>query len=315
MGAPGFGENAWIGFGEETTYGGAATRTKFIEILSENIRMVKPVIPRGSLRTAGRRYFIPGKKSVEGGFRTELLYEGFEKLFKHLFGTSATSALSGGAFQHTFSLAAQPPIGLTIEVNRDLCAWVYEGCQIASMSFENAVDGVVQIALELLGEDETTAAASSPNWPGDKPVHWGQLSTLTFGAYTLAAENARWNFAQTLAGDRYKLGTRTRKGLGRGGRRVVNGSFTAEFEDVTLYNDFLAETERALTVKYAGATIGAGNTYALTVTFPRIVIVGEPPAVAGPGPIKETFNFEAFYDVTNTLDEIAAVLVNTTTTI
>lgn len=320
---PGYGENSWVGFGEETTWGTGVTRTKFIEILSENIRFVKPLNQRASLRTASRRYYIPGKQSVEGSVRTELLYEGFEKLFKHALGTAADSALAGGAYLHKFTIAAQPPVGLTIEVNRDACAFVYDGCQVQGVTLENAVDGTVLFSMDVLGESETTAAASTPTFPGDKPIHWAQITTITAGSYTFAAEVGRVTIANTLAADRYKLGTKTRKGIGRNGRRIVSGSFTIEFEDVTQYNAFLADTEQAVTITWTGATIGSGNSYALSLSMPRCVLSGDTPAVAGPGVIKQTVNFDAYYAPSGSAtgtgpwgvaaqDEITVCLVNTT---
>jgi Phage tail tube protein len=292
---PGYGENSWIGFGEETTWGTPVTRTKFVEILSENIKFVKPLNQRASLRSASRRYYIPGKQSVEGSIRTELLYEGFEKLLKHAMGAGADSALAGGAYLHKYTIAAQPPTGLTIEVNRDVCAFVYAGCQIQSITLENAVDGTVQCSLDILGEDEVTAAASTPTFPADKPVHWAQVTTVTAGSYTVVAESLRLTIAETLAADRYRLGLKTRKGIGRNGRRVVSGSFVAEFEDVTQYNAFLGDTEQAVTITWTGAVIASGNSHALSLPMPRCVLSGDTPAVGGPGVIKQTINFDAYY--------------------
>ena len=312
--ATGFGQNVWAGFGEESSYGTPVTRTKFVEIVSENIRLVKAPVKRGPLYDEAQRYWIPGRKSVEGGVRAEMLYEGFELPLKHLLGAGVTSSLGSGAYQHTFTPTLQPPTALTIEVNRDVASFVYHGCQIQSVTLENAVDGVVQFAMDVLGEDETTAIASTPSFPGDKPIHYAQTVTITAGSDTVQAESVRLTIANALAGDRYKLGSRLRRGLGRGGKRVVSGSFVAEFEDFTQYNNYVSETEKALTISWQGGLISGSNYYKLTCSLPRVLITGDTPTVGGPGPIKASVNFDAFY-VPGAADELTVMLVNTVASI
>jgi Phage tail tube protein len=294
---PGYGENSWIGFGEETVWGTPVPRTKFIEILSENVHFISPSVPRAVLRGASRRYVIPGKRSVEGSVRAELLYDGLEKLFKHALGSDSVEDLGGGTYRHTFTVADQPPTGLTLEINRDICAFVYEGCQVQSLTLENAVDGTVQLAFDFLGENETTGAASVPTFPADNPVHWAQIvpALVTRGAVAVPVSNIRVSVADTLAADRYRLGTKTRKGIGRNGRMIVSGSFSCEFEDVTQYNAFLGDTESAVTISWTGPIIGGTLTnYNLSITMLRTVLSGDTPMVAGPGPIQITFNFDAY---------------------
>jgi hypothetical protein len=75
------------------------------------------------------------------------------------------------------------------------------------------------------------------------------------------------------------------------GRSNLTGSITAFFEDATLLEKFLNETESALVFTLLDP---AGNSY--TVTLPRIKYTGGQPDVSGQGAITLSLPFQAIRD-------------------
>lgn len=77
------------------------------------------------------------------------------------------------------------------------------------------------------------------------------------------------------------------------GRSNVSGQVTAYFENSTLLDKFINETESSIVFELPD---GAGNQY--TVTLPRIKYTGGQPDVDGEGPITLSMPFQALLDAT-----------------
>ena len=75
------------------------------------------------------------------------------------------------------------------------------------------------------------------------------------------------------------------------GRSKLTGSLTARFEDETLLEKFLDETESSITLTLADAA-----TNELEISLPRIKYTGGTPDVGGEGPVTIALPFEALYD-------------------
>src|SRR5262245_57998791 len=116
----GFGTNAWLGWGQESTYGTGVVPAKWIEIMEESIEGKQSYISKPTLRSASLTQRVKSKKSVEGSFKFNFGFEGAEQLLKHALGSVGT--VGAGPYVHTFSLANVLPTGLTFEVNRDQAA-------------------------------------------------------------------------------------------------------------------------------------------------------------------------------------------------
>jgi len=311
--ALGLGLHSWAGIGEESTYGTLVARTKFLEIVSENIKVESPRTPRDTLTGASRKYYRPGKIAVAGDIVHELGYEGAELLFKHLFGSVASvQQAATAAYKHSFTLADAPPVGLSVEINKgDVSGFFYEGCHIGELKLAQAVDEPLQAAWSIIGQAETRGAKSTPTFPTDRPADWDDVITATIGGVTIGLKSMELTFNNALADDRYILGSRDRKGIGRGAARAVSGSLVAEFETLTEYEYFTDEDEKVLIFTWRGALIASTFYHQIDLTLNRAIFVGETPEVGGEGPMEVTLNFEAFYDVAGAKDEIAVDITNT----
>jgi hypothetical protein len=311
--ATGFGLNSWLAFGEESTYGTAVARTKWLEITEESIAAKQSIISKPALRQVSASNRVQSKKDVGGAFSFQAMFEGMEKIIKHAMGTVA--AVSGaGPYTHAFSLASALPAGLTIEVVRDAAAiggssaFLYEGCQISKLTLKQGIEDFLMVEAEVIGEDFSLVAATATSFTTFNGIDWSMLTTSTLNGASIKLQAWEMTIENGLAADRFKLGQRIRLGLGRAQTRKISGKLTAEFEQVTEYNLFAAQTTLVpLVIGYDNGLGGASNKQ-FTFTLPKVAIQGDPPKVADQGPIKMEISFDAFQNAAQN-DEMTATLI------
>lgn len=309
--ATGFGHASWIGFAPETTYGTYVAPTKFLELISENVKGEHSMLSRPSLRFAGPQHVVQSKKSVSGGFEFDVSYAGPEFLFKNALGTNTTTG--AGPYTHTMTTAAALPTGISLHINRDSAsvggssAFKYEGCQITKLTLTQKMEENLRCRVEVLGEDWDNIAVATPTFPTFTRADYTHFSCTIAGAAVNVVE-AEWTIENVLAAERYKLGSRLRRGLGRGGQRKITGSLTFEFEQLTEYNFYknLSANEIILT--------WSSSPNSITITNPISYITGSDPEITDAAPIHWKCGFETFINTTET-DQCSFVVVNNVSTI
>jgi hypothetical protein len=90
----------------------------------------------------------------------------------------------------------------------------------------------------------------------------------------------------------FVLGNRNAAGI-TSGRSNLTGTLSAFFQDTTLFNKFVNETESSVEI-----VLGNGTTKSYTILIPRLVYSGSDTAVSGEGPISLSMPFQALYDST-----------------
>ena len=89
------GVDASIGFGEESTFGSAVSRSHWRPLISSSLTRTIEKVPRPTLRvgTAGamRRSSYVQSDNAGGSFSIEASYESIGLLLKHLLGTATTT--------------------------------------------------------------------------------------------------------------------------------------------------------------------------------------------------------------------------------
>ena len=117
--------------------------------------------------------------------------------------------------------------------------------------------------------------------------------------------------------ERHDLGSGTIKEPVRVNKQVISGSFTAEFDDTEIYALFAARAASKLELLYDGDTalytIDSGQVYSLHLTLPTIFYQAGQKPVSGMGPIIQSFQFQAVYDVDNDTHALSIALVNSDT--
>jgi hypothetical protein len=312
----GFGHAAWIGFGIESTYGTAVARTKFFEFDSESLDFKMGFTPKSSVRGADNSYnrAVKTKKEVSGTVDFAVSYSNMEVLFKHALGTNNTTG--AGPYTHAITLAAALPTGLSIEVNRDAAnlgagsSWLYEGCQIDSMTLSHEPEGFLMASFELVGEDSSNTTISTPTFATFDGISWDEL-VVTLNGVTIDVSSYELKLSNNLAKDRFKLGSRVRKGLGRSGPREVTGTLKMEYDAKTISDYFRVNSETLIGALIFTYTSG---TKSLVINVPYALFTGKDPAVDNAGPIPIELSFRGYGIVTDN-SSLFMTFVNSVTTV
>lgn len=316
--ATGFGSNAWLGFAEESTYGTYVSPTKFLEITEENVIGEQSWIPKNTLRSASQSQKVRSKKNVSGSFKANLGFTGFERIFKHALGSSATTG--AGPYTHTASLASALPVGLSLHVNRDAdavgtgSAFKYEGCQITKLTLAQEVEAIATIEVEILGEDFGNVNVATPTFPTFEQCDWESFSLFIGGNIDdyVQVKNFEISIENQAADDRYVLGSRIRVGVGRSGPRKISGKFGMEFASLALYTEWANLSDVATIVAKWDNGLSGSSQRKIEISAEAVIQSGSP-AVSDPGPIVVEFTFEGFSSSANS--ELSVVSINGTSTI
>lgn len=306
------GQNSWLGIGAESIYGTAVARSKFVELSSESLKYKTGKVQRPSLRGLSANRTVPMKKGVEGSFGIQLPFSGAEVLIKHMLGSVATSG--AGPYTHDFSLAAALPVGLSLEVNRDSAniggssSFLYEGCQISKWTLKQEPEDFLMLECEVIGEDGSLVAVSTPTFATWDGIHWGDFTSATINSVATPIHGFEISGDNTLAADRFKLGSLTRRGLGRGGPRQITGSLTAEFDALTLHTLYRDQTGFSIVLLYTSGS----KTF--TVTLANVRFEGEDPSIENSGPIMLKLPFRAYLSAAEG-DELTMQLVNSVSSV
>jgi hypothetical protein len=315
----GFGHGAWLGFAPEVTFGTGVSPSQYLRILESNFGLEQRQLSKPSLGMVSKFAKVKSKKKVSGGFKGQFGFNGFETLLKHMCGASpTTSTPSAGVYQHIFGLGSSMLTGLTFHVNPDAAnvgtAFQYEGCQIEKVTFKQSMEDFMEFSLEVQGEDEQEVAVATPSFPTFVGVDYAMNTVLTVGGSAVEADMAELTFENALAGDRGKLGSRLRKGIGRSGVRSITGKLEMEFDGVTHYDRFRSLEDVAIVITFVGAVISGGHSYTLTFSLPVCNLFGAKIDIKEAGPIRLPLEFEAF-GTTAGNDEMTITLKNTTATV
>lgn len=320
---PGYGYQSFLGFTAETVWGSKVSpTTKFLELLPGGDRLKKdspPLISQGlnELSIHRARKVRKGAVTAGGSVEFEIPYSGGELLFKHLFGKVATTGT--GPYTHVFTLSPADwlaLVGLTMESRTDHAtanSFFYEGALLPAGSFSVGLDGYWRASAEVAAEDETTGSPSTPTFSAAPLANFyddGSGSGLTFNAAGYDVTNFSLDLNLGLQTDRRYLGSRLIK-KPTPGRDAYNalGRFRAVFENLNAYNDFVAQTERALVVKSVGDAI-SGGFYSLQFDVAVGILTQARPVAEDRGVIHADYGFQGFYDGTNR--ELKMTLVNST---
>lgn len=243
--------------------------------------------------------FRGGANQVQGDIGFELSYGTLDSLLEAaLFGAwdsdtpaLGTDQLKVGVTRKSFSflrhfadLAAGKPYLL------------FTGCEVSSLSLSIAANAMVTGTLSVLGQAMTVSATAPASSTYIDPTETDPVDSFTGalleGGVSIAVITEVQLTLENGLESRYVVGSRDsiRPSVGRSN---VNGTITAYFENTTLLEKFLDETESSIQLDLPDAD---GNN--LRIVIPRIKYTGAPPDVSGEGPITLALPFQALLDET-----------------
>lgn len=178
-------------------------------------------------------------------------------------------------------------------------ARLFTGMAVSQASFSLAPNQMVNTTFSFVGstgsitQEQRTITAASTNQPFD--AYAGSLDVGdTGGALNEVTAITSIDFTVNNGlNPTFVIGSASTPQL-EYGRAEVEGTITAYFEDQTLYNRFLNETETSLQVDIQDP--GATNTY--TFFFPKVKFNGGDAPVENPQSRMITIPFVALYDTT-----------------
>ena len=232
-----------------------------------------------------------GNKQAGGSIEVDLRKGDFDELFESAFlNTYSTNVLKIGTTPKYFSFE---------DAANDIAQFrLFTGMAVSSLNVSIAPNQMVTGTFDLVGKTMTQAAttastggaptASSTNAPFDS-----YSGTITDGGSGLAiVTSLDFSLTNSFA-PTFVIGSDSAQQL-EFGRAVVEGTMTVYYEDETLINKFLNETESALSVSVDDPT--GASTY--TFDFPRVKYNGAAVPVQNPASRLITIPFVSLFDTT-----------------
>ena len=235
-----------------------------------------------------------GTRTVGGNIEVDLrkgVYDDF--LESAMFGTWATNVLKVGSTVKSFSIE---------EASEDIAQFrLFTGCVVNQLSVDVRPNQNVKTTFDLVGKDMTIAGtsvdavktAAAANQPHDSFSGFIKLGNAGSAGTTSTVITAMNFSLSNDLGPTFTVGALTTPQL-EYGRAMVSGELTAYFEDATLINRFLNETETAVELQVGSPTATSSYNF----LFPRVKFDG---AKLGLNTLKSrtiTIPFVALYDTT-----------------
>ena len=232
-----------------------------------------------------------GNRQVAGDIAVDLRdgdYDAF--LESAMLNTWSTNVLKVGTTPKFFSVE-----DYAVDIDQ---ARVFTGLAVSTMGISLAPNQMVTTTFGMVGKDMTIGAvektqdAASGAAPFD--AYSGDISIGNVGGAAPVAIVTSLDFTLTNSfAPTFVIGDASAPSL-EYGRADVEGTLTAYFEDASLINRFLNETETEIEVSVDDPT--GANSY--TFTFPRVKINSADVGVDGPTSRMISMSFVALYDAT-----------------
>jgi hypothetical protein len=232
-----------------------------------------------------------GNRQVAGDIAVDLRDADYDAFLESaMLNTWATNVLKVGTTPKFFSIE---DYAADIDQSR-----VFTGCSVSSMAISLAPNQMVTTTFSMVGKDmvisgtEKTQDASSGAAPFD--AYSGDIAIGNVGGSSAVAIVTSLDFTLNNSyAPTFVIGDDSAPSL-EYGRAEVEGTLTAYFEDASLINRFLNETETEIEVSVDDPT--GGNSY--TFLFPKVKINSADVGVDGPTSRMISMSFVALYDAT-----------------
>jgi len=288
------GSRSRLAFGVESTFGSAASSYTNLPFNTHSLNLSKERVAGNEIQPDRMpRVDRHGNKSVAGDVAVDLRDTAYDSLIE----SAMLSAFSTGVIK-----VGTTPKFLTLEdYAADIDqARLFTGCSVSTMSVSMAPNQMVSATFGMVGKDmtisgtEKTVAAGGVGEPFD--AYSGALKVADvdgIGAASALSIITSVDFTVTNSfSPTFVVGSDSAPAL-EFGRAEVEGTVTAYFEDLSLVNRFLNETESAIEVSVADPS---ANT--MTFLFPRVKFNAADIPVDGPTSRVVTLPFVALYDDT-----------------
>lgn len=303
--AGGYGAKSFVGWAEEPTWGTGVAATKFAELVSEGVEVIRDRVPRETVRNLHVREdaFYDEKFGGAGPFVIEANYVGMLRLIEHLFGDASgvtTNPDPGVRWRHTFGLTdtLKAGKGLSVHVNTDVDSGGtpqrrYVGVKLNKAKFTFDPKKNVQIEFGAVAKDYSSIAAVSPTFPGSTLYIGGNQTIIEIDDVARQCDLVTFEVDNAMDVDKRVLGSKQIAEPVRGDERpVISGEITVDAEAADL-SKFDAGTLFKFEAIATGAALGGSGNYQFTLVALKCAVTGDPYHITTPGKVKSVIPFRA----------------------
>jgi hypothetical protein len=319
------GNDARFGLAKETTYGTRATPTRFLPLTSMGLgytfnRYFSPALGQGRWARPSVITTSAGSGSLAG----DVPSTGFGYLLQGLHGNTVTPVQQGAttAYLQTHTLDTAPSKSYTIQQqtppvsSSTLVPLDFYGCVFGGITLSWAAAGVLSYEIPVMSREVNTAQTLATY---TAPSAWDLFSfkggSISIGGSPEAnvVGNGSVTLGFSLRDDAFALGS---SGLMaqpvETDKPTAEGTFTADFNDLSNFNRVTNNTSADVLLKFEGATIASTYKYTLQVLIQDCVFNSPAPTVTGPGPISQDVTFSS---ASTTGDPVIITYISTDVTV
>lgn len=283
-------------YGTTPTASPSFTRVRHTEC---DLNLTRPANNSGEITGDGHiRNSRLGPKEVAGGFNFELTYGGaFDVLLEALLrGTFTADVLKVGSTRKSFSILRH----FSDLASGDKPFHLYTGCEPNTLELTIPAEGVITGSFGFIGKDRSItsdlSALTTPTLgdPTTLDAFDGFTGTLNEGGSGIGTvTELTLSYTNGLA-PRVTVASGGTTILPADGQKSLSGNVTVHFEDASLVEKFMGETESSLVFTPSDP---AGNSYAFNL--PRIKYNDAPIPTNAAGPLTIALPFQALFDETD----------------
>lgn len=313
-------------YGQESTYGTAATLAKAYEGLADNFKLNQEYMEtrgfRAGIQAMSSSRTFPVKQGGEGAIQVDVQNKGMGLLLRDMFTTTTgpTQQAATTAYVSTHATGTGgPTTSATIQMLRaSVGGTTFPHTMLGSVctgwELTQEVGGMLNMTSNYDAQDVSTATgAGTPVYPTTPTTfHWGNCGvTVNAGAVDFRRLSLTANY--NMATDRRFLKSSFLKK-----KPVTNelpafeGELEGEFEDNTHYDRFVSGAVVPAEFKWTGALIEGAHNYEFKVNLPAIQYRGESPEVALDSLPVQRVPFVVLWDGTNPAVTVTVKSTDTT---
>lgn len=257
MAPPNAGRGAWVGFGPQSAYGTADTRTVFARLISSNLTRVQnddlsPVLIHGDAADA-RHNFQVGEV-VEGSIVFRMRFDGCGLFLRAALGALATSG-TASPFSHVYSMDTSLEL-LTVEVYRGSAnvSEVFDSCKVRRLVITQSAQTECTIELDIIGRTAAArGSASTPTFTDYEVVRHNNTFSFNYGGAVSGVTSWTLTLDNSLAEVR-ELGSLFTQEMVISSARIATLDVTVNYRADSAYNTHHAFTEQDATLTITGST-------------------------------------------------------------
>ena len=310
----------FLGVSAQQSFGTATTSNEFIPFNSEAISTEVELLMESGIRARlGEPPSHEGMESVAGDIVVEPDFVNIGHFIKGVFGqavNSTTGAGSGTQYTHTFTplvsadfdeKCSVPPY--TVTVHRDVTsAFRFTDCVFNTLALTLTTGQLTEMTVGVIGRSTSIVSMGASSFVTSAYVStWNVASISIGGAANTITENITITFDNQIEGYGLLDGTKTVAKMKRTGWQTVRISGTMDFENLSEYNAFKSQSNRALFITLDDPNVTSLNN--LTIDIPNLRYESFTVGIGGPERISADFSARAIYDPTSNY-AIQIVLVN-----